>query len=188
MAVPAIQQTDKKLRFEVSGSRRPSTVFVALVLTMGGLGFLLAGLSPFAGVDLLPFTATRILPRFPQAATMVFYGVLATLFSSYYWMVLFFNVGSGYNEFDKVKKQATVFRWGFPGKNRKIEIVHPLESVQGIKVELKEGLNPRRTLFLKLKGARDLRLSSIGQPPNLSVVEDQASALAKFLNVAIEGM
>jgi len=188
MAVPAIRETEKKLRFEIPGSRRPSTYLTAIVLTLGGLGFLLAGLGPFLGINLLPFTNTLGLERWPQAATMLFYGVLALLFSAYYWMVIVLDVGSGYNEFDKEQRRVVIFRRGFPGKNRTIEIVHPLDAVLGLRVELKDGLNPRRHLFLKLKGARDLRLSPIGQPPTLAVVEDQASAIARFLNIGVEGI
>ncbi len=188
MAASAIQQTDKVLRFDVPGSRRPSTYFFALVLTLGGSGFLLAGLSPFVGVNLLPFTETRDLARFPQAATMMAYGTLAILFATYYWLVLVLDVGSGYNKFDKEKRQVVIFRRGFPGKNRFIEIIHPLEDVVSLKVVLKGGLNPSRTLFLKLKGARDLRLSPVGQPPSLVTVEDQVAAVARFLNIGVEGI
>ncbi|BAC88020.1 photosystem I assembly protein Ycf4 [Gloeobacter violaceus] len=188
MAAPAIYQTDKVLRFEVPGSRRPSTYFFALVLTLGGLGFLFAGLSPFVETNLLPFSDTRGLTRFPQGVTMIFYGALATLFSLYYWLVLALDVGSGYNEFDKQNKKVTLFRRGFPGKNRIIEIVHPLENILGLKVQIKEGLNPRRAYFLKLKGARDLRLSPVGQPQPLAAVEDQVSAIARFLNIGVEGI
>ncbi|AGY59504.1 photosystem I assembly protein Ycf4 [Gloeobacter kilaueensis] len=188
MATPAIQQTDTLLRLEVPGSRRLSTYLVAIVLTLGGIGFLLAGLSPFLNTDLLPFTSTRDLSRFPQGVTLVFYGTAALLASLYYWMVIGLDVGSGYNEFDKAKKQVTIFRRGFPGKNRTIAIVHPLENVLGLKVQIKEGINPTRSYFLKLKGARDLRLSPVGQPPPLSSVEDQVSAIARFLNIGVEGI
>jgi Ycf4 len=188
MAIPSIQQTEKMLRFDVSGSRRPSNYFFALVLTGGGLGFLLAGLSSFLKVNLLPFADTSVLSPFPQGATMAFYGTLALLFATYYWVAMTLDIGSGYNQFDKEKRTVTIFRRGFPGKNRTIEIDYPFDNIQGLRVEMKGGLNPRRALFLKLKGTRDVLLSPVSQPPSLEVVEDQASAIAKFMNVGIEGI
>lgn len=188
MAIQAIEQTDKRLRFEVPGSRRPSTYFFAVVLTMGGLGFLLAGLSPFVDTNLLPFTDTRMLTRIPQGVAMIFYGVLALLASAYYWMSLVLNLGAGYNEFDKDKNLLSIYRSGFPGKNRHIKFTHDLDKITGLKVEIKGGLNPSRSLFLKIRGANNVRLSPIGQPPSLMTVEDQAAAVARFLNIGIEGI
>jgi len=187
----AIQQTETRLRFEVSGARRLSSFLTAAALTIGGVGFLAVGVSIFVGVDLLPMTSVVGNPQFqkyPQGFALTAYGTLGTLFALYYWMTIALNIGAGYNEFDKSTGKVTVYRSGFPGKNRHINLQYPLSSVQGIRVILKDGLNPRRLLYMKVKGKGDIRLSGVDQPPSLSVIEDQAATMAQFLGVSIEGI
>ncbi|MFM6345050.1 MAG: photosystem I assembly protein Ycf4, partial [Dolichospermum sp.] len=52
----------------------------------------------------------------------------------------------------------------------------------------REGLNPRRSLYLRVKGKGDLPLSEVSQPIALSVLEDRAAEIAKFLAVPLEGL
>ncbi|WP_287130143.1 photosystem I assembly protein Ycf4 [Candidatus Cyanaurora vandensis] len=186
-----IQQTVTRLRYEVAGARRLSSYLTALALTIGGLGFLLAGLSTFAGVNLLPFTDIVGNPqfnKFPQGAVLSAYGALGSLFALYYWLTIFLNVGAGYNEFDKKSGKVTIYRSGFLGKDRHVNIQYPLNMIQGIRVVLKDGLNPRRLIYLKVKGKGDIRLSGVEQPPTLTVLEEQAATMAQFLGVSIEGI
>ncbi|WP_218082451.1 photosystem I assembly protein Ycf4 [Anthocerotibacter panamensis] len=189
--VQAIQQTENRLRFQVYGARRLSTYLTALALTIGGVGFLLAGLSIWRQVNFLPFTnlvGNAQFQFFPQGAVLMAYGTLGSLFAVYYWLTIGLNVGAGYNEFDKKAGQVTIYRSGFPGKNRRVQFQYPLGNVLGIKVILKDGLNPRRLIYLKVKGKGDIRLSGVDQPPTLSVLEEQAATLAQFLGVGIEGI
>lgn len=96
--------------------------------------------------------------------------------------------GGGYNEFDKAKNQVRVVRSGFLGKNRHIEIEQPLTDVTAIRVDIKEGLNPKRALYLRLKGRTDIPLTRVGQPIPLSELENQGAELARFLQVPLEGL
>ncbi len=179
------------LRYEVRGARRLSTFLTAIALTIGGLGFFLAGLSIYLKTNLLPFTDVVTNPDFqfyPQGATLLAYGSLGSLFALYYWLTIVLNVGAGYNEFNKEVDQVTIYRSGFPGKNRHIKLEYPINTVQAIKVVLKNGINPERRIFLKVKGRGNIPLSEVGQPPALQAVEEQAATLAQFLGVSIEGM
>ncbi len=74
------------------------------------------------------------------------------------------------------------------GKNRQIEIDCKTQDVQSVKVDIKEGINPRRGLYLRVKGRRDIPLSRVGQPLSLTELENQAAELARFLGVQIEGL
>jgi len=187
-----METTDEQLRFEIVGARRLSTIFIATMCTIGGLGFLLAGLSIYSQKSLLPFTQDLVnnpLVRFyPQGATLLAYGTLGTLFALYYWVTILLNVGAGYNEFNKKSGKVTIYRSGFPGKNRHINIEYPLSAIQGIRVLIKDGLNPRRSIYLKVKGKNPIPLSGVGQPPAINVVEEQAAVMARFLGVGIEGI
>ena len=117
---------------------------------------------------------------------MCFYGILGLIFSLYLWLTIFWSVGGGFNEFNKQEGIVRIFRWGFPGKNRKIDLCYPLKDVEAIRLELKEGLNPRRTIYIRIKGKRDIPLTRIGQPMTLEEIEKQAAELAKFLQVSLE--
>jgi hypothetical protein len=85
--------------------------------------------------------------------------------------------------------QVRVVRYGFFGKNRHIEIKHPLEDVTAIRVEIKEGLNPKRVRSIcALKAVPDIPLTRVGQPIPLSELENQGAELARFLQVPLEGL
>jgi hypothetical protein len=149
---------------------------------------MLAGLSSYLGVNLLPMSDSPPLIFVPQGLVMGAYGVAALLLASYLWFMIGLDVGGGYNAFDKDKQQATIFRWGFPGKNRRVELIYPLSDIQAIKVDIKEGLNPKRALYLKIKGRGAVPLTRVGQPLPLSELENQGAALARFLGVPLEGL
>lgn len=176
------------LRQEVLGSRRFSNYLWATVSTIGGAGFLLASLSSYFRVNLLPFADPIQLVFIPQGIAMGFYGAIGLLLGIYLWLTMSWDVGGGYNEFNKEKATATIFRQGFPGKNRRIELTYPLEELQAIKVDIKEGLSPRRVLYLRVKGRGDIPLTRVGQPLPLSELENQGAELARFLAVPLEGL
>lgn len=176
------------LHQSVVGSRRFSNYWWATIVTLGATGFLLAGVSSYLHINLLPFSDPTKLVFIPQGIAMGFYGVAGTLLSLYLWLTILWDVGGGYNEFDRQSGQVKIFRWGFPGKNRKIELTCKTEDVQSVKVELREGLNPKRSLYLRVKGKRDIPLTRVGQPLSLAELENQGAELARFLGVPLEGL
>jgi len=176
------------LRQSVVGSRRFSNYWWATIVAIGGIGFLLSGISSYLGVNLLPFSDPTQLVFLPQGIAMSFYGTAGTLFSLYLWGTILLDVGGGYNEFDKAAGQVKIFRWGFPGKDRKIELICAMDLVQSVKVNLQEGLNPKREIYLRVKGKRDIPLTRVGQPLSLAELENQGAELARFLGVPLEGL
>ena len=98
------------------------------------------------------------------------------------------DVGGGYNEFNKQTSQVKIFRWGFLGKNRRIELNFPIQDVQAVRLDIKEGINPRRALYLRAKGRRNVPLTRVGQPMSLGELENQGAQLARFLGVPLEGL
>jgi hypothetical protein len=180
--------TGKVLRYEVVGSRRLSNYWWATVTSIGGTGFFLAGLSSYLHINLLPFSSPTDLSFVPQGLAMGFYGIAALLLALYLWLVIAWNVGSGYNEFNKETGLIRIFRWGFPGKNRQVEATCRLADVQSILIVVREGLNPKRALYIRIKGRRDIPLTRVGQPLPLAKLEDQGAEIARFLGVPIEGL
>ena len=176
------------LRQDVLGSRRLSNYFWAIIVTMGGIGFLLSGLSSYFKINFLLVSDATNLQFIPQGVALSFYGIAGSLLAIYLWLLVFWNVGGGYNEFDKKTAKATIFRLGFPGKNRKVEVKIPLEEIQAVRAEIREGLNPKRALYLKAKKRRDIPLTRVGEPIALSTLENQGAELAQFLQVPLEGL
>ncbi|MBD1997248.1 photosystem I assembly protein Ycf4 [Oculatella sp. FACHB-28] len=190
MATQTVSTTDKDkiFRQQVLGSRRLSNYWWATVITVGATGFLLSGISSYFQVNLLPFSDPTQLIFIPQGLVMGLYGTLGLLLGAYLWLIITWDVGGGYNEFNRETGLATVFRWGFPGKNRRIEVSYPLEDVQAIRADIKEGLNPRRALYLRVQGKGETPLTRVGQPLPLSDLENQGAELARFLGVPLEGL
>lgn len=180
--------TSQVLYQKVLGSRRLSNYWWATVVSLGATGFLLAGLSSYLRVNLIPFAAPNEISFVPQGLAMSFYGVAGLLLALYLWVVIVLDVGGGFNEFNKKTGEIHIFRWGFLGKNRRIELKFPTQDVQAVRVEVKEGLNPRRALYLRAKGRRNVPLTRIGQPLSLQSLETEGAQLARFLGVPLEGL
>lgn len=168
-------------RYVVVGSRRISNYIWTIICALGGLDFLLTGLSSYFNYNLLPIIHADTIIFFPQGLLMCFYGILALIFSCYLSLTILWSVGGGFNIFDKKKGVVRIFRWGFPGKNRRIDLTYPIDEVTAIRLELKDGLNPKRTIYLCVKGQRQIPLTRVGQPMTLEEIEILAAELAQFL-------
>ena len=178
----------KTLRWEILGSRRISNYIWAVIVTMGGIGFLLSGLSSYWKINLLLVSDTSNLQFIPQGIALIFYGVAGCLLATYLWLVILWDVGGGYNEFDRQTGKVTISRSGFPGKNRHVKVSIPIAEIQSIRAEIQEGLNPKRVLYLRSQKFRDIPLTRVGEPIALSTLENQGAELARFLEVPLEGL
>jgi hypothetical protein len=187
-ASTTLDTSNRVLYQPILGSRRFSNYWWATIVSIGATGFLLAGLSSYLKVNLLPFADPTELQLVPQGLAMGLYGLAGLLLALYLWMLVILDVGGGYNEFNKETGEIKIFRWGFLGKNRRIEINCRTQDVQAVRVEIKEGLNPLRALYLRVKGRRNIPLTRVGQPMPLKELENQGAALAQFLGVPLEGL
>jgi len=93
---------------KIVGSRRFSNYFWSFFLFVGGLGFLLAGISSYFKVNLLPFANPTELVFIPQGLVMMFYGTLSLGFSIYIILTVVLDVGSGYNEYNKAENLVKI--------------------------------------------------------------------------------
>lgn len=169
----------------VLGSRRLSNLLVAAAVSLGGVGFLLTSASSRLGRDLLPIGHPAELVWVPQGLVMGLYGLAAVLLATYLWTVIALDVGSGTNRFDRTSGQALISRRAFRSL---IEVSVPLADIQAVKVEIREGLSPRRRLALRIRGRRELPLSRVGEPIPLAELEMAGARLARFLGVPLEGL
>jgi len=173
---------------KIVGSRRFSNYFWTFFLFIGGICFLLAGLSSYLKLNLLFFTNTTELVFIPQGIVMVFYGALSLSISFYIFLTLVWDIGSGYNEYNKIENLVKIVRKGFPGKNREILLTYPLSSIKSIGIKISEGLNPKRIIYLCLKDERKIPLTPVQQPNTISKLEQKAADLARFLDLKLENL
>lgn len=172
----------------IVGSRRFSNYFWTFFLLIGGLSFLLAGISSYFKVNLLPFSNPTELVFIPQGLVMMFYGTLSLSIGLYIIATIIWDIGSGYNEYNKIENIVKIVRKGFPGKNREILLTYPLANVSSIGIKISEGLNPKRSIYLCLKDERKIPLTPVQQPIAISNLEEEAANLAKFLDLKLENL
>ena len=173
---------------KIIGSRRFSNYFWSFFLFIGGLGFLLAGISSYFRINLLPFTDTSNLVFIPQGLVMIFYGTLSIGISIYIVITIVLDIGSGYNEYNKAENLVKIVRRGFPGRNREVLLTYPLSNVKAIGIKITEGLNPTRSIYLCLKDERNIPLTPVQEPTAISDLEEEAASLAKFLDLKLENL
>ena len=180
---------DNEIRRDtIVGSRRFSNYFWSFFLLVGGIGFLLAGISSYFKINLLPFANTTELVFIPQGLVMMFYGTLSFGLSAYIISTVLLDIGSGYNEYNKIEKLVKIVRKGFPGKNREVLLTYSLSNIQAIGIKITEGLNPTRSIYLCLKDERKIPLTPVQEPTSISNLEEEAASLAKFLDLKLENL
>nr|YP_009541885.1 photosystem I assembly protein Ycf4 [Neogoniolithon spectabile]AYR06094.1 photosystem I assembly protein Ycf4 [Neogoniolithon spectabile] len=172
----------------ILGSRRFDNYCWATITTFGSLSFFIVGISSYFNKNLLPFLHAENIIFIPQGVVMVFYGMLGLSLSLFLWLTIIWDVGAGYNQFDISQGTITIFRLGFPGKNRFLSFKYNVRDIQSIKVSIKEGITPKREIYLKIKDNREIPLTRVGRPLLLSEIEDKAIDLAKFLSISVEGI
>ena len=151
-----------------------------------GCFLLLVGISSYLGRNLLSLFPSQQILFFPQGIVMSFYGIAGLFISSYLWCTIWWNVGSGYDRFDKKAGIVCIFRWGFPGKNRRIFIRFLMKDIQSIRIEVKEGISTRRILYMEIIGQGAIPLTRIDENLTSREIEQKAAELAYFLRVPIE--
>ena len=172
----------------IIGSRRFSNYFWSFFLLLGGIGFLLAGISSYLNLNLLPFANSTELAFIPQGLVMMFYGTLSFGISIYILITVILDIGGGYNEYNRIENLVKIVRKGFPGKNREILLTYPLSNIQSIGIKITEGLNPTRSIYLCLKDERKIPLTPVQEPTSISNLEENAASLAKFLDLKLENI
>lgn len=166
----------------ITGSRKTSNFCWTVILFLGSLGFLLVGTSSYLGRTWISLEIVF----FPQGIVMSFYGIAGLFISSYLWCIISWNVGSGYDRFDRKEGLVYIFRWGFPGKNRRIFLRFFIKDIQSIRIEVKEGLYARRVLYMDIRGQGALPLTRPDENFTAWEIEQKAAKLAYFLRVPIE--
>jgi|TARA_B110000444_G_scaffold47360_1_gene43189 hypothetical protein len=108
------------------------------------------------------------------------------MIGTFLWLTILWDVGSGYNEYNRELRKIRLFRKGFPGANREVLLSFAFDEIKSIRLRIKEGLNPKRQLLLCLFDTREIPLTGVDQPTALNKIEAEAIEISKYLNVSLE--
>uniref|UniRef100_A0A0E0GLC1 Cytochrome f n=1 Tax=Oryza nivara TaxID=4536 RepID=A0A0E0GLC1_ORYNI len=153
----------------------------------GSLGFLAVGASSYLGKNIISVLPSQQILFFPQGVVMSFYGIAGLFISAYLWCTILWNVGSGYDRFDRKEGVVCIFRWGFPGIKRRVFLRFLMRDIQSIRIQVKEGLFPRRILYMEIRGQGAIPLTRTDEKfftPR--EIEQKAAELAYFLRIPME--
>jgi len=177
---------ESTFRSYLIGSRRLSNVCWAIIVSLGGIGFFLTGLSSYFNINLLIFSDSSNINFLPQGIVLLFYGTVGSILGIFLWLTIWWDIGFGYNEYDQVLKEVVLYRQSFPGKNREFKLRFLFSEIKSIKMKIEEGLNPKRQLFMCLKDSREIPLTGVDRPTSLTQIEQDAVKLAQYLGVYLE--
>lgn len=170
----------------ITGSRKTSNFCWAFILFLGSLGFFLVGTSSYLGRDLISFFPSQQILFFPQGVVMCFYGIAGLFISSYLWCTILWNVGSGYDRFDRKEGIVCIFRWGFPGKNRRIFLRFLIKDIQSVRIEVKKDNYAHGVLYMDIRGQGTIPLTRTDENFTPQEIVQKAAGLSYFLRVPIE--
>nr|ACJ38642.1 Ycf4 [Psophocarpus tetragonolobus] len=194
-----IFSNEDQLMYEITGSRKPSNLFWATIIFLGSFGLFLVGISSYLGMNVFflseefsdfPFISDYIyLPFIPQGVTMAFYGSGGLCISCYFWGILLWDVGGGYDLFDKNEKKVSLHRWGFPGKNRRICFYVPMDEILSIRIITtvkEEGIFTRTLNYESIVYMETIEQGLIPLTHSEDVISlEKATELSSFLDVPL---
>ena len=171
---------------KIVGARRISNFVWAIILGIGGFGFVFSSLECYLKKNIFPFFDTTSLNFIPQGIVMFFYGNVALILMGFIILLMYLDIGGGFNEIDSEKKVIRIIRKGFPGKNKKILLTYNFELIKALEIFIEDGLNPKRNLFLCTKDDRKIPLYSNDQLLSIDLLENNANKISRILNVSIK--
>lgn len=116
---------------EIKIANKTEQILTNTAMLLGSGGFLLAGLASYLNTTILIIFEGEKILFFPQGLTMTLYGLIGTLLSINQIITYIFNVGEGYNEFNKLKEKIIIFRKGLPGRYKDIKLTYSLNDIVG---------------------------------------------------------
>lgn len=165
------------------GSRQFSNFVWAIILMFGGFGFVSTGLSSYFQRQILFVGNGESLDFIPQGILLLFYGTLALSLFIFVMYLIIEDIGSGFNEYDSVRRVVRVFRKGFSFLNNSLYLVYPFDVIDQIELEIINNIVPKRTIYLLLKDGRRIPLNPSTVLIDLSDIEKRAVFIANLLNV-----
>nr|YP_009541028.1 photosystem I assembly protein ycf4 [Lepocinclis playfairiana]AYQ93550.1 photosystem I assembly protein ycf4 [Lepocinclis playfairiana] len=184
-----MREEERSFIQEIKNNEGYTDVITSAIMFLGSVGFLIAGISSYMNQNLIEFLNAKEIIFFPQGITMCFYGLTGLIISSYQIIILKLKVGEGYNKLDREKGTLTIYRNKFPWQKEEIFLTYSINDIEAIRVERNNTiLNSKQTIFICLRGKKEIPIIQIRRPININEFEKKASDLASILKVPIRGI
>jgi hypothetical protein len=177
----------------IKGANRSTNYLWFMLLLLFGIGFLIAGFSSYFSINFISFRSFSNIEFIPQGILLLFYGTCAILLSFFITTLITLDIGAGTNTYDLESAVVRLSRKGFPNltdefnvKQRNIYLVYPFSEIIDIELNIVDGLNPTRILFLNLKDGRRIPLTPSNQLTDLAFLEKRAIFIAKLLKIDLK--
>ena len=177
----------------IDGAKRLTNYLWVLILFLFGIGFFLAGLSSYFHKNFIFFNTFSNIEFIPQGILLMFYGTAAFLLSCFIYSLIFLDIGSGTNIYDIESSVVRLSRRGFPNfdsnlklKQRNIYLVYPFTEITNAELNIIDGINPTRVIYLNLKDGRRIPLTPSNQLTDLAILEKQAIFITKLLKIDLK--
>ena len=184
------KRSECSIYWHVLGSTQLGNFIWATFLMLGGIGFSLVGFtlyitSKFYASD-SSIAQIPSMTFFPQGALLTFYGSVAFVLSIFIGLTIYWNVGAGYNDFNKTEQLIRIQRATYPNNNRFILLTYEISDIKSLAIKVTEGINPTQVIYLCLKNERQIPITFSDQLPSINKTEQRATRLCNFLDVPLE--
>jgi hypothetical protein len=182
----------------VKGTRTFSNYIWFILLLISGIGAIKIGISSYL-FDIKKnffFENVSNIRFLPQGILLTFYGACAVLISFIISFLLIFDLGSGNNEIFIKEKRISLSRKNFPNyqllenkipfKQEHLYLVYKFSEIGSLELEIINGINPKRIIYLILKDGRRIPLTPANGIENLAQIELKTIYLAKLIGVNIK--
>lgn len=122
-------RNENVLKEYIENKKKSLDLFFTYLIFIGSFGFFSVGVSSFFSIDSFFFINTKGIIFFPQGLIMCFYGFCGLVSSLLQFITIYYEVGYGYNEFNKNTSCFTLFRKGYPGNKSEIRFVYSLNDI-----------------------------------------------------------
>jgi len=97
------------------------------------------------------------------------------------------SIGTGFNEYNKKTQEINIFRWGFPGKNRRFKLSYSLSEIESLRLENQNYFldNNNFSLYLLLNNKKKILLLQ-NNLLTTQEIEYFSSELARFLKLPLK--
>nr|YP_009670628.1 photosystem I assembly protein Ycf4 [Passiflora lutea]YP_009670684.1 photosystem I assembly protein Ycf4 [Passiflora lutea]QCX29916.1 photosystem I assembly protein Ycf4 [Passiflora lutea]QCX29917.1 photosystem I assembly protein Ycf4 [Passiflora lutea] len=189
MSFNQFKDSDKEsvLIEDFRGSRTKRNFLCAFILFVSSLGFLVLGIFSCRGKNLiLSFWSKQIIfyPQgIPQGILILVGGIAGLFISCFLWCQIFYNVGGGYDLFDKKRDIMYRFRWIFPRNNEHYyyeSCKFPVKDIELILIKL--NFYSKHVLYWETEDS----ILWFYQTFDRKEIEQKGTRLAAFLDVPLK--
>ena len=195
-----IEKKQKIIYFcdKIKGTRTFSNYIWFTLLFISGIGAITIGISTYL-VDIKKnfyFENFSNIKFLPQGILLTFYGACALLISFVISFLLLFDLGAGNNEIFIKEKRISLSRKNFPSyesiekkipfRQEHLYLVYKFEEINFLELEIINGINPKRIIYLILKDGRRIPLTPTNGIEDLAQIELKTIYLAKLMGVSIK--